>query len=212
DLLAAAKEPLSWEVRQAAVAALGTVAWDEKAGPPFLVLKGLFAALGDNAIQVRMAAIQSMTMLGQPKEDSVLLAEANQLDLVAKKDGEPSIRIWAQVALMNLTGNVAKERLNPICDLTGDKESAVRVEAVRAIGTIGKDAKSAVPILISALGDPEPTVVATAAWALGRMESGGMAAVPALQKISTDPKATDSLKKVAQDAVDSIMGKKKDKK
>ncbi len=212
DLLAAAKEPLSWEVRQAAVAALGAVAWDEKAGPPFVVLKGLFAALGDNAVQVRMAAIQSMTMLGQPDDNKVLLAEANALDPVAKKDPEASIRIWAQVALINLTGNVAKERLNPICDLAEDKESAVRVEAVTAIGTIGKDAAAAIPVLIKALGDPEPNVVARAAWGLGRMGSAALAAVPILQKIIADPKSTDALKRVAQEAVDYITGKKKDKK
>jgi HEAT repeat protein len=50
-----------------------------------------------------------------------------------------------------------------------DREGLVRTEAARALGSIGPEAKSAVPALNAALKDREPLVAREAAEALKRI-------------------------------------------
>src|SRR5262249_41183089 len=56
ELILASRDPTTFETRQAAVFALGSVAADKKNGPPLKVLEALYHALRDNATIVRMTA------------------------------------------------------------------------------------------------------------------------------------------------------------
>jgi len=97
------------------------------------------------------------------------------------------------------------------------------VQAMQAIGVIAAmtdgnkknptpigltKVKGAVPKLTALLADPEPIIVFQAAMVLGRMDAWAAEAIPMLEKIVQDKKSPDPLKKVAQDAIDGIKGKK----
>src|SRR5262249_37746330 len=153
------------------------------------VLNALYRALGplENSVQVRLAAIQSLTMLGGPVDNNLRAGLFKALDQVAySKDSEPVVKIWAHMAVMSITRSVGKERVDAIASLGTDKELAVRIQAIQGLGVIGKDAKQSVPQLMKALRDPEPNVVALALWSLGRMGAAAAGAVPTLEQLRTD--------------------------
>ena len=62
-------------------------------------------------------------------------------------------------------------------------------ETIRAIGSFGPDAASAVNQIAQALSDPDPDVRSAAAWALSQIGAPGAAAVPALEKSLADSNA-----------------------
>jgi hypothetical protein len=62
-------------------------------------------------------------------------------------------------------------------------------ETIRAIGSFGPDAASAVNQLAQALSDPDPDVRSAAAWALSQIGAPGAAALPALEKSLADSNA-----------------------
>src|SRR5438105_3184175 len=66
-LIPVVKDAATWEVRWAAAAALGTVSIDleKKEGPTLGALNALYYALTDSSARVRMAAIQSLTIVGR---------------------------------------------------------------------------------------------------------------------------------------------------
>ena len=64
-----------------------------------------------------------------------------------------------------------------------DQRADVRINAARALGEIGPEAKAAVPALIETLKDEEASVRSSAAFALSRI---GLAAVPALSEALKD--------------------------
>jgi HEAT repeat protein len=60
-----------------------------------------------------------------------------------------------------------------------DTDRSIRVSLVTAIGSIGSEAKEAIPDLIEALKDPEPSIVRGSSSALANM---GQVAIPSLIK------------------------------
>src|SRR5207245_4178811 len=98
--------------------------------------------------------------------------------------------------------------LNPIASLMKEKDDLdIRIQAARAIGFIGKQAKSKVPDLIAALQDPEPLMVWQALWSLWRMEKDAQAALPQIQKIADDVNADAQVREAAKKAIEAIKGK-----
>src|SRR5207253_3401438 len=107
----AVKDPETFETRQAAAIALGQIALDKIGASP-LVLKALAGALSPvEPVQVRLAAIQSMTTLGGPLNLDLRSQWTKALDQVAYKDHEAMVRIWAHMAVMSVTRDVDKERV-----------------------------------------------------------------------------------------------------
>src|SRR6516225_4315214 len=60
------------------------------------------------------------------------------------------------------------------------KDAAVRLRAIEALGNLGPAAKTAVPVLMRALNDPVADVRAEAAWALRRVGVEDEEAIAAL--------------------------------
>lgn len=209
EILAALKDSGTWEVKHAAAEALGRVAFDRKSGPPLNVLNGLFTALGDINSQVRLGAIQSLTWLGSPADPKLKLALLEELDKLTKADPEPTVQLWAQMAFMSAAHEFHKTRLDAIAKYLRHEDVAARVQAAQALGTIGKDAKEVVPALIGALKDEEPLVAGWAIWALSRMERSALGALAALQTIAKDSKQPEPLRRAAEEAIETITGKKK---
>lgn len=209
EIINVVKDTGTWETRQAAALALGFVAADDKIGPPLAVLNVLYSALNDSAVQVRLAAIQSLTFLGGPTDAKVRFNLLNALAPVAVKDTEPTVQIWANMAIMSITQKIDTAHLDPITKMLGHSEVAARVQAAQSIGTIGREAKAAIPALTKTLADPEAIVVYWCIWALGRMEKSAVAAEPALTQIAADANRPEAIKKAALESIDQINGKKK---
>jgi hypothetical protein len=206
----AVKDPKTFETRKAAVIALGQIAID-KNGPTFDVLSALCYALSGNehSMHVRLASIQSLTTLGGPADPKLRTMLFKSLEPVAVKDPEPSVRIWAHMAVMSITKTVVKDRVDAIAQMVSNPEATVRVQAIVALGSIGPDAKQAIPLLTKALSDQEPLVVAWSLWALGRIGAAAGGALPALERIKNDPMQLEYLRNMAEDAINLINGKKK---
>src|SRR5206468_5686381 len=109
------------------------------------------------------------TALGGPVNSNLRQNLYKALDPVAYSDPDPSVKIWAHMALMSIMRNVEKERVDAIAKTMSDPEMTVRVQALQAIGTIGKDAKHTIPLLMKGLNDKEIAVAAWSIWALGKM-------------------------------------------
>ncbi len=180
---------------------------DRVSGPPIAVLNALYGRLGDNSVQVRLAAIQALTFLGGPTNDALRAGLVRALDAVASKDAEPTVRIWAHMAVMSVTGS--KDRIPAVAQVLTHPDMAAKVQAIQALGILGKEAKSTIPALMKTLQDPEPGVVVWAMWALGRMESAARGALPALEQIKIDTAQPEFVRKMAEGVIDEIHGKKK---
>lgn len=209
NVLPVLKDTLACEARQAAAITLGQIAIDKDKGPSLLVLKELFAALGDHAAQVRLAAIQSLTWLGAPADPKAQQSLLAALDPVANKDIEPTVRLWAHMAMMSITRRIDAEHIAPIVKMMDHPEVPVRIQVAQALGTIGPKAKSGIPALVAHLTDKDPGVIMVCIWALGRMEDNATLAVPHLEKIVSAPDMPDAIKDTAKEAIKQISGKKK---
>ncbi|MCS7046355.1 MAG: HEAT repeat domain-containing protein [Gemmataceae bacterium] len=205
ELLPLLKDRLSYEVRQAGAAALGRIAFDRKIGVLPHVANALKDLLTDQAFQVRQTACQSLGALGPPGDPNVRLAVLRALEPVAKKDPEPTVQIWANVAVMRYAGKPSEENIAPIAQFLHKGDTAARMNAAQALGALGTAAKDTVPTLIAALDDVDPGVVGMAIWALGRMESGR--ALPALERVAANAKLPDELKKAARMTIDELKKK-----
>lgn len=210
ELITMVKDPSTWEARQAAAQALGAICSDneDKLGPPVNVQQALFGALNDSAHQVRLAAVRSLTLLGAPANPDHKAKLLSSLNAVALKDPEPTIQIWAHMAIMSASHEVTPEHLNPIAKKLQHPEVATRVQAAQALGAIGLKAKATVPALAAALRDEEPVVVLWSAMALGRMDLAAARAVPALEEVAKDAQRPEPVRRAARDALTAIRGKK----
>ena len=61
-----------------------------------------------------------------------------------------------------------------------DKDRNVRINAVLALGLIGKGTANAIPTLVELLKDPNPDVREYSAYAVGRIKKGAIVAIPFL--------------------------------
>lgn len=228
EFVAMLREPSAWENRQVAAMALGMVAFDIKMVPSPKPVKGvpemmqvasplpdavlaLNRSLKDSAMPVRIASVQSLATMGGVADPTTRATIEKNLLPVAQKDPEPAVQIWANLALMSLSRDVVPGRINPIITMLQKSEDpAVRFQAAQALGMIGAKGKEAiVPPLIAALTDPEANVVNISIWALAQLQEAAASAVPALEKLRQDKDKPEPLRKAAEEALESIKGKKK---
>jgi HEAT repeat protein len=207
ELVAMMKDQATWELRQAAAQALGMIAYDSKTGANVDVLRALYAELGDPAFQVRLAAIQSLTFLGPPPDQSGTKAYVDALRPVALKDPEVAMQIWGRCAIAHATSDFSAEMLGPITKLMADPDNIVRTQALQAMGTLGPKARTTMPGIIRCLSDADGMVKMTAIWAAGQMGDASQAAIPHLEKIVADPKEGDLPKQLAKQSLEKIRGK-----
>ncbi|MCI0459375.1 MAG: HEAT repeat domain-containing protein [Gemmataceae bacterium] len=215
ELIKMVKDFPTWETRQAAVAALGTVAYDKKNGPALRAVHALYSALRDTSSLVRVEAIRSLEGLGVPDLPNHKLALEQNLEPVARADPDPMVRIWANLSLYGVDPNKNKARRSAISSFLPHPEHAVRAGAAEALGLIGPsdgkepNAKEQVPVLIPLLGDKEHSVVLSVIIALGRIGPGAAAALPRLRAVEADKELPTPLRDAAKEASDWITGKNK---
>jgi HEAT repeat protein len=167
----------------------------------------------DASATVRLEAVQSLVLLGPPAATVADYAAAVGPTILAVQDRQKvekdkSVQIWLIMLLMRLDGN----ELNPtnvgkISALINAPEPTVRAHALSALGLLGEKARPAIPAMIDALKMPEPVCVAAAISALSALGENARTAITELEKIKAGKDET--LKKMAEDAIDVISGKKK---
>ena len=133
----------------------------------------LIEAMGDVTADVRLAAIQSLSSLGDPRAIAAL-------GKALKEDSDPRVREAAAEAL----GEISDARAVPhlLDALKSEKVAAVREEIVDALHEI--DDPSAVNGIIAVIRDPSPAVRRAAISALGNFEA--QSALSAIMELARD--------------------------
>jgi HEAT repeat protein len=195
----------SWEVRKAAALALRTVAIPSKEndGPDPRAVNALKFALNDISTEVRLEALMSLIFLGNPTDPVDLQSEKLALEK-AIKDKDKLVSLWARVAFIRID-KISELHMIAIGQMLKAPEVIVRVNAASALGMIGPEAGTQVPLLIEALNDKEETVVAAAIGALGLMGEEAEKAITALTPFTQGQ--NEALKLLANEAIKRISDK-----
>ncbi len=201
EIMPLLRDGASYEVRQAGAVALGKIAWD-RAGPALNVLNALRGLLTDPAAGVRHSACQALGMLGAPSDPTQKASLLKALDPLAKKDSDPTVRVWAHMAIMTYTGKVSEGGLELMTQQLQNGETTARVHAAEALLNLGSFAKEAVPALTAALSDKETAVVGVSIMTLGRMDSPR--ALSALESFAADQNKPEQLKQMARNAAQQV--------
>jgi HEAT repeat protein len=167
-LVLATKEGRSWEIRKAAVIALGSAAGDKEKGPDPRAVGALVYALEDKCAQVRIEAVIALGILGKPNGkdhgDAILTALANRF-----RDHDKTVQVWAYASYMALDGVNAK-KLNDMAKYLKSPELAARCHAAKALSMFGSEAETHIPELVAMLHDKDPVAAVAAATALSQMD------------------------------------------
>jgi HEAT repeat protein len=215
DLIQRSKDLSAYEIRKAAVKALArTGAADKKNQVDMRAAKALIetfaGGFADKSAEVRQEAVMALGMMGLPDKPADKQAELAALE-IAFSDKDKGVAIWARVSYMALD-DVSEKHLAAICAHLKGKDYAARIEAVRALGTMGPKAKGKLADLYDQLLDKEPNMIAAAAWALGEMGNDAVKAVPDMTKMLDRKDLPDGVKQSIKDAIDRINGKQAPKK
>src|SRR5262249_51329786 len=116
------------------------------------------------------------------------------------------VKIWARMALMRME-QVSENHLKAIGGFLRNSDPEVRIHAARALATIGPDAKSQVPYLMSQLDDKDLQVLYWVIVALAQMGDAALPAVPTLSELKNHKDVV--IKRAAEEAIEKIKAKKK---
>lgn len=211
QLISASRDNTSWEIRKAAVYALGKTGAGDKDDPPDMrVANALIQVLGaEHTALVRLEAVMGLGSLGRPAKGSPerIAIEAALRKAVADRDR--TVQIWAVVGLMAINDEVPELHLLAIAKLLKSPELVNRAHAARALGTIGEKAQSRVPDLVDMLNDKQREGILAALWALASMKGSAHKALPAIKELSQRKEADEEVKQAALFTIEIINGKKK---
>jgi len=202
------RESETWQLRNDAVLALGTVAYEEKAAPQQQVVAALYAGLEDSAVQTRLSAIQALNYLRVGLDAALKPLLLKEMQNVINKDHEPLCKLRAHLTIYAVLENPADKakRRELISKFLNDKEHLVRMETVQAFGLIGAEAKDQVPRLLSLLTDKDLNMVALSMVALAQIKD--KKALEQLQFIAANTNMPEVIRATAQDAIAIISGLK----
>jgi HEAT repeat protein len=195
DIIRVCADTETWQARQAGIEALLVLTLvksaTSKEAPPPRVVNAFHKALGDNSMQVRTVAVQSMAQLKHlgNAEDA---RRVKALEAIATRDPEPSLHLLGELALMTAKEKIGTEHLAPVIKMLHNADPAVRIQAAQSLGLIGRskipdpkdptDPKKAVHALvgkerkhikdelIAGLDDSDINVAAACIGALFQME------------------------------------------
>ncbi|MBI5931261.1 MAG: HEAT repeat domain-containing protein [Chloroflexi bacterium] len=120
-------------------------------------IQPLITALSDDAVMLRTAAVNALTMMGEPATNDLI---------TALQEGDDLLRTGAAKILGTIGGLKASEALQ---NALRDSNSRVRALAAEGLGAIA-DAKS-VDVLIETLEDPDKQVVVRTVTTLGKLRA-----------------------------------------
>lgn len=196
-----------WEVRKAAVFALGSISMDRDNGPDPRATAALVSAFNDISSQVRLEAVIALIVLGPSATGRDKLLIQQGLLGLTKKERNKHVLIWAHVGLMRMDG-VDEGNLQAISKHLKATEATVRSHVGRALGTIGPEAKSRVPELIDAIQhEDDPQALIWLVWGLARVHTGDPAprAIKALEELQKHK--LEAIRLAAAEGLAMIRGK-----
>jgi len=166
----------------------------------------LLSVLRDENAAVRLAAVQSLGNLSDPRAVDALVQ-------ALKTDTDPEVREAAAEAL----GEIDSPRAVPglIAALGSEKVGAVRAKIAWALGEIDDKRSGAVEALGAVVRDPDAEVRRQAVWALGELEAATAVPmlIPALKDADTETRkqAAWALGEIqSKDAVEALTPVTKD--
>ena len=212
ELVRAAKDQYAWEIRRAAVYALGRAGRATRENPTDMRAVGgliyLFAgSYQDRCAEVRLMAVMaigSMGIPGSPADKQVIIQALNH----ATSDSYKAVAIWAHMAMM-ADGEPKDAHMKAILKYLNGSDFEAHLQAIRALGTMGKEARDAIPELTSELKGKEPVLVAAACWALGEMGDVPDKVLQMIQTLADSKDSDDGVKNAAKGALDKLAGKGK---
>jgi HEAT repeat protein len=212
ELCSAANDTWSWEIRGAAAAALGNVAWDSNGYNRAAWSACLRAAQNDVCSEVRLQAVLALILFGKPgKIDEVRREEQILQALTSEK--QKKVAVWAHVGLMRLDEKMAdrasEHHLTAISKYLKSKDFQCRMHAARALAVIGPYAKTQVPPLTDALSDKDNDafVLIWVITALSNMKDDAKEALPALDRLKSHSDPT--IREMATRAIEEIKIKQR---
>jgi HEAT repeat protein len=175
------KDNLDYELRTAACVALGQIAADDKRGPNRGAIAALIHAMADEALAVRMEALQALMILGPPKDDKG--ATSTELTLMQNRlavEKDKVLAMWIRVCLMRFDkNNITDSNIKAIADYLKDSDEHVQLSAAKALGFMGTTAKGKIPELRACLQNAKGDYVKVMCiFALGQMGPDAVGARP----------------------------------
>lgn len=208
-LITASKDVGSWEVRKAAIFALGRAYRDPKQPINPTALQALTYPLTSGyepSSQVRLEAVMALGSVGPPadaKEKAILDQALRQ----AMRDSDRLVQIWGRVVYMAYINNVKEDDLAFLSKNLKSPELPVRVHSARALGMLQAHAKSRVPDLVQMLSDKEPLAQLAAIQALASIGEAAQAAVGPLTEMMGRKEMQPEDKDLIRHAINAITGK-----
>jgi HEAT repeat protein len=227
DLLNLTKAREDSEIRQAAINALGVMAWDKnvKQGADPRVFQAATEALGDHCIQVRYDALKTLIICGPPASAANRNKAVDNLQALLTHRDKVEV-VWAHLALFQMDlPRIIDPHPKAIAKFLKGGDSRIRCNAADALSMAWSLAKKvpkpptasditpksgwglAIKDLMELLSDKELPVVFCAINALGEFGSAAKSAKPQLEKLTAhnDP----LIQKAANAALEKITGREK---
>jgi HEAT repeat protein len=179
----------SWEIRHQCVSLLWRVGMEGKNGPDERAVGALLDVLHTpyQSYHVRLEALQGLTMMGRPAGQSMLTRALRTLGQVSLSPNSV-YALWAFAAQVSMTEGTASEpSLRALSKYLQSKSLEVRAQAAQALGSLGKRAKSRVPVLLVMLKDKEAVAVQGACIALSRIGDTSERVVDGLLEVLEHP-------------------------
>ena len=192
------KDPMTWQIREAACIALATAGLVDGKGMDSRAWFALVERLHDPCFEVKYAALKGLLYLKKPASAADTTKESTELKTLFSDKSE-IIAMWARLCYMLLNG-VSEEHLAAITKHMRSPTGDVRMESCKAMAIIGVEAKSQVNELVVCLDDKESDVALWACAALAQMKEAGKPTIPKLQKISKEH-ANPAVRRAAEEAV-----------
>ncbi|MFO0928389.1 MAG: hypothetical protein U0736_15335 [Gemmataceae bacterium] len=176
SLITGTTDKASWEIRHICAATLWQTvvsipAAERKGeGPDQRAVEALLNLLRmDKTYQVRLETLQGLGAMGRPENPQLLGKLISELDLCSKHTNRP-LAIWAYAGLVAMQdGPAAEASLAAISKFLKSTDIDTRVQAIAALGGLGKQARSRVPALMAMLDDKDGIAVQTACSALANI-------------------------------------------
>ncbi len=202
DVIKVSKDNATWEVRKAGLQTLALITVDAKGVPYPKAITEIFSRLDDSSVQVRVVAIGAMVNLARFMNANDSAYAIKKINTRLLKEDDASFTIYLHNGAMMIQQKVAKQHQDPILRYLKSTDPMLRVQAMQAVCSWGKEALPFKPTLVAMINDPEVSVGVAAIHGLVSLQATEL--VPTFQKIVDDKKAHPALRDTAEDAVDTI--------
>ncbi|MHB1421702.1 MAG: HEAT repeat domain-containing protein [Gemmataceae bacterium] len=178
DLVAGLSNTTTYALRDICIDALIYAGVDPKTGPDPRVTDALLLRanlLYESTTQVRLRAIMALGVMGRPQDPKKLADVIRILKLSTNyNSSHPQIRIWSHVAIIALGETANKKELDTIAGYLKNREAAIKVQAVLALGALEEKAEGYVGDICALIkNEKDNSVREAAARSLGNMKTKG---------------------------------------